>query len=496
MHFIDVNEIPRLVASLQQSFSTKKTFDLSWRKQQLRQILRFLEECRNEIHEAMKADLRHSYFHREFLEIGYTEKEAWIALRELDKWATPKAQPISLVFPGAKNYVFREPYGVVLIISPWNFPLQLALCPLIGAIAAGNCAVLKPSEISTHCSILLAKYLPKYLDSECIRVVEGGPTETMALLAEKWDFICFTGSSKVGRMVIRAAAEHLTPVLLELGGKCPCIIDNELHGHAFDVAVQRITWGKYLNCGQMCVAPDYVFVPEGSEERFVAKWKEYCRKFYGEEPQKSEEYSRIINQSHLMRVAKLLEGQKNVIGGKIDPSDLYMEPTLVLNPPRDSAIMKEEIFGPVLVVLTYKNLSEVEEFVNSRPRPLAAYFFSNNKRKIEKILRELPAGGICVNDVAGQVNNELPFGGVGESGMGTYHGKYSFRTFSHKKGVMINTLTINPGIRYPPYKTVTVQNLKRLDYWRWRDVRNLLLKIFVAILVLRLFYQAFLTKYD
>jgi aldehyde dehydrogenase (NAD+) len=360
--------------------------------------------------------------------------------------------------PG-RSYIEPEPKGVVLIIAPWNYPLSMVAAPLVGAVAAGNCAIMKPSEITTHTSAALAAILPRYLDKDAFAVVEGGVPETTELLEQKFDHILYTGNERVAQIVMMAAAKHLTPVTLELGGKSPCIIDKSAD---IEVAASRIAWGKFINAGQTCVAPDHVLVHRDVATQFIDAITRRIKDFYGEDAAQSPDYCRIASERHAARFAKLLEGQKIHHGGRVDVASRFVEPTIVLDPPVDSALMTEEIFGPVLPVITVDEMHHAIKFVADRPKPLALYVFTKSKALEDAVLDRISAGSVCINDaVIFMVSPELPFGGVGNSGMGRYTGWYGFETFSHMRPVMKRSFRFDAPIRYPPY-TEKKERLMRL----------------------------------
>jgi aldehyde dehydrogenase (NAD+) len=359
--------------------------------------------------------------------------------------------------PG-RSYIEPEPKGVVLIIAPWNYPLSMVVAPLVGAVAAGNCAAMKPSEITTHTSTALAAILPRYLDKDAFAVVEGGVPETTELLEHKFDHILYTGNERVARIVMTAAAKNLTPVTLELGGKSPCIIDKSAD---IEVAASRIAWGKFINAGQTCVAPDHVLVHRSVATQFVDALTRRIKDFYGEDASQSPDYCRIASERHAARFAKLLEGQKIHHGGRVDVARRYVEPTIVLDPPVDSELMTEEIFGPVLPIITVDEMHHAIKFVADRPKPLALYVFTRSKALEEAVLERLSAGSVCINDaVIFMVSPELPFGGVGNSGMGRYTGWYGFETFSHMRPVMKRSFRFDAPIRYPPYTDMKAKLMK------------------------------------
>jgi aldehyde dehydrogenase (NAD+) len=355
--------------------------------------------------------------------------------------------------------IYPKPYGVSLIISPWNYPFQLLFAPLIGAISAGCTAVLKSSELAPATSSISKKIIDKYFQPDYIALVEGGIETSQALLQQKWDMIFFTGSTQVGKIVMQSAAKHLTPTVLELGGKSPCIVDETAH---LEFAARRIVWGKLVNAGQTCVAPDYLFVHETIKDALVQKIIENIKKSYGEDASKSPDYPRIINEKHFIRLTKYLNDGNIIYGGKTNIETRYFEPTLLDNVNPESPVMQEEIFGPILPILTYKNLKQAIDFINARPKPLALYLFTNSSENEQKILNYTDSGGGCINDcLVHLAPQDLPFGGVGESGMGHYHGKSSFDAFSHPRGILKKTNLFDVPIRYAPY----LNKLKLLKYF-------------------------------
>jgi aldehyde dehydrogenase (NAD+) len=455
-----VEEIPALVSSLRRSWDSGKTRPLSWRVSQLERLKAMMQEREAELAAALQADLGKCPFESWGTEINIVASEVEHTLTHLSSWARPEKVSTPLVQQPGHCRVLREPLGVVLIIAPWNYPVQLVLAPLVGALAAGNCAVLKPSELTPRCSEALARWLPEYLDPSCVRVVEGGIPETSALLKERFDHIFFTGGEAVGKIVMRAASEHLTPVTLELGGKSPCVVDSQVD---LEVAARRIAWGKAINAGQTCVAPDYVLVHESQEEALIKRIQAAWVEFFGPDAQTSPDYGRIVSERHFRRLEGLLEGQEVVAGGKRDADDRFFAPTLVRAPALDSALMTEEIFGPILPVLRVRDLEEAISFINARPKPLALYLFSNNREHQEALLARTSSGGACINETLMHLGvAELPFGGVGASGMGAYHGRASFETFSHRRSVLYKSTRIDPAIRYPPYEPSKTRWARRL----------------------------------
>ncbi|KAG2623308.1 aldehyde dehydrogenase family 3 member H1-like [Panicum virgatum] len=448
---------------LRASFASGRTRPAAWRAAQLRGLLRMAAEMEAEICAALRADLAkprtESYVH----EISLVTSSCKFALNNLKKWMEPKKVPGGLLtFPSTAR-VTPEPLGVVLVVSAWNYPFLLAIDPVIGAIAAGNAVLLKPSEIAPATSSLLADLLPRYVDSSCIKVVEGGVAETTALLEQKWDKIFYTGNSKVGRIVMSFAAKHLTPVVLELGGKCPVVVDSNVDLH---VATKRIAAGKWgCNNGQACISPDYIITTKSFAPKLLDSLKKVLNKFYGKDPLRSEDLSRIVNSNHFNRLKALMDEEmvsdKIVFGGQSDEQQLKIAPTLLLDAPLDSAIMKEEIFGPLLPIITVDKIHESFALINSMTKPLAAYLFSKDSKLKRQFERNVSAGGMVFNDTGIHLTNQnLPFGGVGESGMGAYHGTFSFDAFTHRKAVLDRSFPGEAKARYPPYTRGKLKILK------------------------------------
>eukprot|EP00929_Paragymnodinium_shiwhaense_P113492 TRINITY_DN81789_c0_g1_i1.p1 TRINITY_DN81789_c0_g1~~TRINITY_DN81789_c0_g1_i1.p1 ORF type:complete len:521 (-),score=149.43 TRINITY_DN81789_c0_g1_i1:403-1965(-) len=444
-----------VVKELRTTFMTGKTKDLAWRRSQLEAMQRLVSDNHKELSEAVRADHGGAKI-RGFLDVVGTYKAAEEALANLKAWTAPES--VKTPFESSptmlgRSYIRREPKGVILIIAPWNFPVELALHPVVAAIAAGNCVVLKPSEVSTNSEAALAKLLPKYFDQSCIRVVTGGPAETQALLKEKYDHIFYTGNGDVGRIVMKAAAEHLTPTTLELGGKTPVVVDKSAK---MDTVIQRLSFAKWSNCGQICVAPDYVLVHKEREQEFVAGMKKEVEKWYGKEPKNSPDYGRIINGRHVNRIKGLLENTKGqIVTGNpdtIDDKDRFFPPTVVQGPSMTEPLMKEEIFGPVLPVVAVDSMTDaVEKIRGVCADPLALYVYSEDSSATNTILDNVTSGGVCINDSLNHLLNfNLPFGGVGSSGHGSYHGKAGFDEFTHKRSVLHSETTIIKGNLLPP----------------------------------------------
>lgn len=456
----DTAKISNQVSALRKTYSSGKTRSIAWRQEQLRALKRFIRERETELFAALKEDLNKSEFEAFTAELAMVIGEADLCIKNLPKWSRAKKIPTIMAAQPGKSYMVPEPQGVVLIIGAWNYPVQLTLVPLVGAIAGGNCAVIKPSEVAPATSKVLAQQLMNYLDKDAFCVIEGAVDETTALLEEKFDHYFYTGNGRVGSIVMGAAAKHLGQVTLELGGKSPCIVD---HTADLDVAAKRIAWGKFYNAGQTCVAPDYVMVEKDVEEPLLANLRDALKEFYGDDPKQSDDYCRIVNERHHQRLAPLLKSGEAYVGGQVDEADRYIAPTVLRNVSKDSAVMEDEIFGPILPVLSVSGIDEAIEFVNSRPKPLALYMFSSDKQAQEKVIRSTSSGGVSVNHIMMHVaNTNLPFGGVGPSGQGAYHGKASFDCFSHMKPVMKKGTMIDPSILYPPYTEGKFKWLRRL----------------------------------
>ncbi|KAM6049201.1 aldehyde dehydrogenase family 3 member A2 isoform 1-T4 [Chlamydotis macqueenii] len=445
-----MERMQQVVGRARAAFNSGRCRSLEFRMQQLKALERMVQEKEKDILAAIKADLHkcgHNAYSHEILGVL---GELALAMDKLPSWAAPQPVKKNLLTMRDEAYICLEPLGVVLIIGAWNYPFVLVMQPLIGAIAAGNAVVVKPSEISENTARLVADLLPQYLDRELYPVVTGGVPETTELLKQRFDHILYTGSSTVGKIVMAAAAKHLTPVTLELGGKSPCYIDKDCD---LAVACRRITWGKYMNCGQTCIAPDYILCDASIQSKVVENIKATLQEFYGEDVKSSPDYERIVNKHHFKRILGLLEGQKIAHGGETDEASCFIAPTILTDVSPDSKVMEEEIFGPVLPILTVKSVDEAIEFINRREKPLALYVFSNDKKLIKRVISETSSGGVTGNDVIMHFFlSTLPFGGVGNSGMGAYHGKHSFETFSHHRACLIKDLKMEGTnkLRYPP----------------------------------------------
>lgn len=445
-------DVEQMIEDQRAFYFTRTTKEVEFRKQQLVLLKESIKKYERQIIEALAADLRKSEFEAFATEIGIVYDSISYFLKNLDSWMKPELVKTPIQFQPGKSYIVREPYGVVLIIGPFNYPFQLIMEPLIGAIIGGNTAIVKPSESAVHTAAIVKTIIEETFSKNYVRVVEGEKDEVTALIHAPFDYIFFTGSVAVGKVVARAAAERLTPVALELGGKSPVIVDQTAN---LEVAVKRIAWGKFNNTGQTCVAPDYILVHESVAKKFVKLMKKAIREFFGEDIQKSEDYGRIINVRQFDRLQKILDDERNTVtfGGTTDREDLFIEPTLLENITWNSPSMEDELFGPLLPIMTYKQLPQAIHEVRKLPKPLSAYLFSENEKAIHYFLQELPFGGGCINDVITHVGNtHLPFGGVGPSGSNAYHGKASFENFTHAKSIMQRSNKLANSLLFPPYK--------------------------------------------
>ncbi|MFP7298139.1 aldehyde dehydrogenase [Neobacillus niacini] len=435
-------------------FQTGKTKDVSFRIEALTSLGNMIRSHETEIMAALKKDLNKSDFDTYVTEMGILLEEIRFTLKHIRDWTQPKRVKTALTQMGSKGYIYYEPYGVALIISPWNYPLQLAIAPLIGAIAAGNCTVLKPSELTPETSNLMAELINKTFPENYIAVVQGDADTTQSLLKEKFDYIFFTGSVAVGKVIMEAAAKHLTPVTLELGGKSPCIVH---HDADVKLAAKRIAWGKFINAGQTCVAPDYLYVHKNIKDEFIRTLKDTINELYNDIVNNGE-FTRIVSERHFNRVTSLLSGGEILHGGNHSIETLTIEPTILGGVTWDDPVMQEEIFGPVLPVLEYENDEAMIQKINEHPKPLALYIFSESKEFQGTILNSISFGGGCINDTVMHLSSPyLPFGGVGESGIGAYHGRGSFDVFSHHKSILKQTTTFDLPFRYPNRKDALKQ---------------------------------------
>ncbi|OGU57545.1 MAG: aldehyde dehydrogenase [Ignavibacteria bacterium GWF2_33_9] len=432
-------------------FNTGKTKDIAFRIENLKKLSFIFQENEAKILLALKTDLNKSHIEAYSSEIGYILQEIKIAIKNLKKWNRKKKVKTSLInFPG-KSYYVNEPYGTVLVISPWNYPFGLLFTPLVGAIAAGNCIIAKPSEISTNSSKLIYELISKNFPEEFFSVIEGGAEITQSIINENIDYIFFTGSTVVGKEIFKSASEHLIPVTLELGGKNPCIVDKNID---IEIAAKRLLWGKFFNAGQTCVAPDYLLLNKNIQEEFLTKLVDFTNKFYGNFDEIQENFTRIISQKHFDRIIGYLNEGKIIFGGKYVKNKLLIEPTIITDLNYHSKIMQEEVFGPVLPIISYEDINVVIEKLNKLSKPLCVYLFTKDKELQSKIVENTVSGTVCINGtIHSIISHDLPFGGVGESGMGRYHGKTSFETFSFKKSILKKKFWWDWAVMYPPYKT-------------------------------------------
>ncbi|HDM4464110.1 TPA: aldehyde dehydrogenase [Staphylococcus aureus] len=433
-------------------FNTQQTKDISFRKEQLKKLSKAIKSYESDILEALYTDLGKNKVEAYATEIGITLKSIKNARKELKNWTKTKNVDTPLYLFPTKSYIKKEPYGTVLIIAPFNYPFQLVFEPLIGAIAAGNTAIIKPSELTPNVARVIKRLINETFDANYIEVIEGGIEETQTLIHLPFDYVFFTGSENVGKIVYQAASENLVPVTLEMGGKSPVIVDETAN---IKVASERICFGKFTNAGQTCVAPDYILVHESVKDDLITALSKTLREFYGQNIQQSPDYGRIVNLKHYHRLTSLLNSaQMNIVfGGHSDEDERYIEPTLLDHVTNDSAIMQEEIFGPILPILTYQSLDEAIAFIHQRPKPLSLYLFSEDENATQRVINELSFGGGAINDTLMHLANpKLPFGGVGASGMGRYHGKYSFDTFTHEKSYIFKSTRLESDVHLPPYK--------------------------------------------
>jgi aldehyde dehydrogenase (NAD+) len=431
-------------------FNKGKTRDIKFRIKQLQALKAAVKKNEKEILNALYNDLKKPDYESYMTEIGFVYKEIDHVKANLKKWAKPKSVKTPFFLGPARSWTVPEPYGQVLIIGPWNYPFQLIIAPLIASMAAGNVSILKPSELAPATSAVISKIIADTFDPAYVYVVEGGVEMTQFLLSEKFDHIFFTGGTEIGRIVMEAASKFLTPVTLELGGKSPVIVNDDA---SVDSAAKKIVWGKFINAGQTCIAPDYLLVHKDVKDRLLEKIEKYINVFYGEDPKLSPDYSRIINLKHYKRIKSLMSGANVMFGGQTSEKQLYISPTVIDGVPLNSPVMKEEIFGPVLPVIAFRDIDEAISVVRSMPRPLAVYLFTSSKKLQRRISEEISSGGLMINDnILHVANYYLPFGGVGDSGMGAYHGRSGFDSFSHIKPVMKGSRFIDVPLRYPPHK--------------------------------------------
>lgn len=430
-------------------FLSGATRSLSFRINQLKKLRKLITENEEKILIAVEKDLHKPEFENKLTETQFLLWEIDYFLKHTPEWILSKKAKTPLFHKPAKSRIMPEPLGNTLIVAPWNYPFQLIIAPLIAAIAAGNTAVIKPSELAPNSEKIITELIPIYFSNEYIAVVTGGIAEKSELLKLKWDLIFFTGSTEVGKIIMKAAAKNLTPVVLELGGKSPCIVDRHTN---ISQTARKIVWGKFLNAGQTCIAPDYILVEEPIKTELIHALKIAITSFYGENPELSDHYGRIINEQHFKRLIHYLHEAEIISGGGHNFKAKYIEPTLINNPKEDSAIMTDEIFGPVLPILSYKKIDEAINFINKRPKPLALYLFTTKNTLIRQVTQQTSSGGVCINDTISHITTpHLPFGGVGDSGMGQYHGEKGFEVFSHYKSILHKSQLIDYKFRYPPY---------------------------------------------
>ena len=445
-----MQQVKLAVAKQRSFFNTQNTKDIEFRISQLKTLKKAILVYEDRLYDALWKDLHKSKFEAYATEIGLVLAEIGVHIRHLRKWAKPKRVFTNqMIHFWSTSRIYKEPYGLVLVIAPWNYPFQLLINPLVGAISAGNCVALKASEYTPETAAVMASMIREFFPPEYISIFGGGREANQALLSQEWDYIFFTGSPVIGKVVMEAAAKNLTPVSLELGGKSPCIVDQDAN---LKIAAGRIVWGKFINAGQTCIAPDYLFVHQSVKKELLDLMKRKIVDYFGENPKESPDYVRIATIPKTERLALFLKGSHVVAGGQIDLDARYIAPTIIDAVKPDDPIMQEEIFGPILPVMEFSELSEVVNYVNNHPKPLAFYYFSDNKANQEEILKSTSSGGGCINEVLMHIaNDRLPFGGVGNSGIGHYHGKYSFDVFSHERSIMKKSTFFDIPIRYAPY---------------------------------------------
>lgn len=447
-----MNSIEQTFHNSKQYFSTHDTKDIKFRKKQLKLLTKSIKNHENDLLDAFQKDLGKNKVESYATEIGFTLKSLKTARKELKNWSKQKQVNTPIFMFPTKSYIMKEPYGTVLIIGPFNYPFQLLIEPLIGAIAAGNTVILKPSEFTPHVSAVIQQLIEDVFAPEYISVCQGDAETTQTLIHFPFDYVFFTGSEQVGRIVYQAASEHLTPVTLELGGKSPVIVDETAN---IKVASERISFGKFINAGQTCVSPDYILVNSKVKDALITSLKQTITEFYGKSIQDSPDFGRIVNQKHFHRLDNLLKTHYSniVFGGQTSENDKYIAPTILDNITFDSKIMEDEIFGPILPIITYDDFDEAIDLIRTKPKPLSLYLFSEDENATERVLNEISFGGGAINDtIMHLANSNLPFGGVGASGIGQYHGKYSFDTFSHDKSYIFKSTRLESSLFFPPYK--------------------------------------------
>lgn len=448
------NKIAKIVSEQKEYFSSGESLSLRFRLDALKKLKDVIIKHEHAIVKALEKDLKKPYLESYTSEIGMILSEINHSMKNLNKWAKCEKVKSPLTLFPSRSYVVKEPYGVTLVIGPWNYPFQLTLVPLVGAITAGNCCIVKPSELSEASAGIISMIIREAFDESYVAAVEGGAEISECLLNQNFDKIFFTGSPRVGKIVMEKAARSLTPVTLELGGKSPCIVDKRID---IDVTAKRILWGKFFNAGQTCVAPDYLLVHKDIKQDLYASLKKWLGVFFTEEPENSPDFSRIINVKHFQRLRSYMEEGRIITGGQFNEDKLYIAPTIMEVEDMMLSVMQEEIFGPILPVITYSSLDEAKRIISLNPNPLGFYIFSKDKKVSERLIREIQFGGGCVNDIMSHLQNQhLPFGGRGSSGIGNYHGKYSFDTFSHRKAILKKGFAFDMVMKYPPYKNIHV----------------------------------------
>ncbi|MEW8956254.1 aldehyde dehydrogenase [Clostridium sp.] len=445
-------EIKEILNNQRKFYNGGNTLSIDFRINVLKRLRDIIKNKEEDILEALRMDLGKSRFEAYATEMGIVLEELNLTIRKLRSWAKPERKRTPIMHFLSSSYVYKEPYGVVLIMSPWNYPFQLTMAPLIGAIASGNCVMVKPSAYSVETTKIICSIIKEVFDLSHVEVVKpfGGREDISKILDEKYDYIFFTGSVNVGKIVMEKASKHLTPITLELGGKSPCIVDSDAD---IDLAAKRIVWGKFLNAGQTCVAPDYLLAHSDIKDMLLEKMCYYIKKFYGEDPSKNPEYPKIITHRQWTRLIEYLNEGDIICGGESYEAGRYIAPTIIDNATFEFKVMKDEIFGPIMPVITFNNIDEVIKLLKDKPKPLALYYFSESKESQKKVLEGTTSGGGCINDTVIHVaSSNITFGGVGESGMGSYHGKASFDTFTHYKSIIKKSNIIDVDVRYPPFK--------------------------------------------
>jgi aldehyde dehydrogenase (NAD+) len=459
MEKLDNAKVLSMLSEHREYFETGETKSLDFRIAQLQKLKKAIQSNEKLVMEALYKDLHKSEFESYATEIGYLYDSIGNFIKNMRKWAKVKRVKTSIVHFHSKSYIYPEPFGTVLIVGPFNYPFQLIFEPLVGAIAAGNCAVVKTSEYTPNVANAVNKIINENFNEKYIRVLGGGRDNNTALINAPFDYIFFTGSIGVGKIVMEAAAKNLVPVTLELGGKSPCIVDKDAN---IDIAAKRIAWGKFMNVGQTCVAPDYILVDKKVKKQFIDKLIEKIKEFYGENPLVSVDYGRVINERQMNRLIELIDKDKIILGGNYDLDKKYIAPTILDNVTFEDKVMEDEIFGPILPIIEYEDINDAIRKINRRPKPLALYLFTENKAIEKKVIENVSYGGGCVNDTMTHLANPLlPFGGVGYSGMGSYHGKKSFETFSHMKGVLKKSTKVNINLVFPPFNKDKVKLLRK-----------------------------------